>query len=114
MKLLSKRSRDNEVVDKVPAQIDVLKSLLNQLVEIVGGYPGQYNRYHGDWKSDTQTAVFHLALMHRFETGTLLGHAAAEHKLGSTSQDPALMNMWVELYNLDDKDMNTVINLLEL
>ncbi|KAL8090102.1 hypothetical protein AgCh_039538 [Apium graveolens] len=66
----------------MPTQIDVLKSLFNQLVEIVGGYPGQYNRYHGDWKSETQTDVFHLALMYWFETWTLLGHAVAEHKLG--------------------------------
>lgn len=41
-----------------------------------------FARYHGDWKSETQAAVSLLAFMHWFETGTLLGHAEAEQKLG--------------------------------
>lgn len=70
-----------EVVEKVQAQIDVLKSLFTQLAEIVRECPGQYYRYHGDWKSETQAAVSLLAFMHWFQTGTLLGHAEAEQKL---------------------------------
>lgn len=40
------------------------------------------DRYHGDWRSETQTVVSLLALMHWLETGTLLLHNEAEEKLG--------------------------------
>lgn len=39
-------------------------------------------RYHGDWKSETQTVVSLLAFMHWLETGTLVLHSEVEEKLG--------------------------------
>ena len=39
-------------------------------------------RYHGDWRSETQTAVSLLAFIHWLETGELLLHPEAEEKLG--------------------------------
>lgn len=39
-------------------------------------------RYHGDWKSETQTVVSLLAFMHWLETGTLVLHNEVEEKLG--------------------------------
>lgn len=39
-------------------------------------------RYHGDWRSETQTAVSQLAFIHWLETGELLLHTEAEEKLG--------------------------------
>ncbi|KAL8125988.1 uncharacterized protein LOC141720649 [Apium graveolens] len=81
--LLVHQSRPmSEVLEKVQTEIDVLKGLFNQLAEIVRECPGQYYRYHGDWKSETQAAVSLLAFMHWFETGSLLGHSEAEKKLG--------------------------------
>ncbi|WOH00559.1 hypothetical protein DCAR_0519925 [Daucus carota subsp. sativus] len=38
--------------------------------------------YHGNWKSETQAVVLLLAFLHWLETGTLLGYAEAEQKLG--------------------------------
>ncbi|WOG91276.1 hypothetical protein DCAR_0310524 [Daucus carota subsp. sativus] len=71
-----------EVLEKVNSEIDVLKRLFNQLAEIARECPGQYYRYHGNWKSETQAVVSLLAFLHWLETGTLLGHAEAEQKLG--------------------------------
>lgn len=42
-------------------------------------------RYHGDWRSETQTAVSLLAFIHWLETGELLLHPEAEEKLGRTN-----------------------------
>lgn len=39
-------------------------------------------RYHGDWRSETQTVVSLVAFMHWLETGTLLMHSEAEEMLG--------------------------------
>ena len=39
-------------------------------------------RYHGEWRSETQTAVSLLTFMHWLETGNLLMHTEAEQKLG--------------------------------
>lgn len=39
-------------------------------------------RYHGDWKSETQTVVSLIAFMHWLETGTLVLHNEVEEKLG--------------------------------
>lgn len=39
-------------------------------------------RYHGDWKTETQTVVSLLAFLHWLETGNLLIHKEAEEKLG--------------------------------
>lgn len=39
-------------------------------------------RYHGDWKSETQTVVSLLALLHWLETGNLLLHTDAQEQLG--------------------------------
>lgn len=41
-------------------------------------------RYHGDWKSETQSVVSMLAFTHWLETGGLLTHAEAQEKLGCT------------------------------
>lgn len=39
-------------------------------------------RYHGDWRTETQTVVSLVALMHWLETGSLLLHTEAEEQLG--------------------------------
>ncbi|GAU20306.1 hypothetical protein TSUD_337870 [Trifolium subterraneum] len=71
-----------ELLEKAKTQIDVLKEKYKQLADILGGCPGQYYRYHGDWKSETQTVVSVLTFMHWLETGKLLEHKEAEEKLG--------------------------------
>ncbi|PHT36596.1 hypothetical protein CQW23_24296 [Capsicum baccatum] len=73
-----------EVIEKAKSQIGVLKELYSRLSEIVSECPGQYYRYHGDWKSETQTVVSLLAFMHWLETGTLVLHSEVEEKLGLT------------------------------
>ncbi|KAH0723015.1 hypothetical protein KY290_005684 [Solanum tuberosum] len=73
-----------EVIEKAKSQIGVLKELYSRLSEIVHECPGQYYRYHGDWKSETQTVVSLLAFMHWLETGTLVLHSEVEEKLGLT------------------------------
>ncbi|KAL8140633.1 hypothetical protein V2J09_006654 [Rumex salicifolius] len=70
-----------EVLDKVKAQIGKLKELFNQLAEILQDHPGQFYRYHKDWRTETQTVVSLLAFMHWLETGSLLLHSEAEVKL---------------------------------
>ncbi|XWS55842.1 hypothetical protein CRYUN_Cryun09bG0034800 [Craigia yunnanensis] len=76
-----------EVLEKAKAQINVLKDLYNKLAEVVRECPGQYYRYHGDWRSETQIVVSLLAFMHWLETGTLLMHTEAEEKLGLNDSD---------------------------
>lgn len=71
-----------EVLEKARAQIGVLRGLFGRLAEILCECPGQYYRYHGDWRSETQTAVSLLAFLHWLETGSLLIHKEAEQKLG--------------------------------
>ncbi|CAN6576592.1 unnamed protein product [Malus baccata var. baccata] len=81
--LLVHQSRSTpEVLEKPKGQIRVLKELYNRLAEVVRESPGQYYRYHGDWRTETQTVVSLLAFMHWLETGTLLLHTEAEEKLG--------------------------------
>nr|AFK45825.1 unknown [Lotus japonicus] len=81
--LLVHQSRPTpELLEKAKSQIDVLKGKYNQLAEILGEHPGQYYRYHGDWRSETQTVVSLLTLMHWLETGSLLEHNDAQEKLG--------------------------------
>jgi predicted translin family RNA/ssDNA-binding protein len=74
-----------EVLEKAKAQIDLLKGLFGQLAEIVRECPGQYYRYHGDWKNETQSVVSLVALLHWLETGNLLLHKETEEKLGLSS-----------------------------
>jgi hypothetical protein len=71
-----------ELLEKAKSQIDVLKEKYKQLADILGGCPGQYYRYHGDWRSETQSVVSVLTFMHWLETGKLLEHKEAEEKLG--------------------------------
>ncbi|KAF9594761.1 hypothetical protein IFM89_034744 [Coptis chinensis] len=71
-----------EVLEKGKVQIDVLKELYGRLAEILKDCPGQYYRYHGDWRSETQTGVSLIAFLHWIETGDLLTHTEAEEKLG--------------------------------
>ncbi|KAK3033742.1 hypothetical protein RJ639_034517 [Escallonia herrerae] len=79
-----------EVLEKAKSQIGVLKELFSRLAEIVRECPGQYYRYHGDWKSETQTVVSLLAFMHWLETGSLLMHSEAEDKLGLNNSEFSL------------------------
>uniref|UniRef100_A0A6N2L5V3 Translin n=1 Tax=Salix viminalis TaxID=40686 RepID=A0A6N2L5V3_SALVM len=74
-----------EVLEKAKAQIGVLQGFYNRLAEITRECPGQYYRYHGDWKSETQTVVSLLTFMYWLETGNLLMHSEAEEKLGLNS-----------------------------
>ncbi|KAK4419214.1 Translin [Sesamum alatum] len=71
-----------EVLETAKGKIDLLRELFSKLAEIMRECPGQYYRYHGDWKSETQTVVSLLAFMHWLETGSLLLHTEAEEKLG--------------------------------
>ncbi|XP_064989972.1 uncharacterized protein LOC135627713 [Musa acuminata AAA Group] len=81
--LLVHHTRPNpEVLEKAKVQIEVLKDLFGGLAEILRECPGQYFRYHGDWRSETQAAVSLIAFLHWLETGNLLVHAEAEKKLG--------------------------------
>ncbi|CAN4126150.1 unnamed protein product [Withania somnifera] len=73
-----------EVIEKAKSQTGVLKELYGRLSEILRECPGEYYRYHGDWKSETQTVVSLLAFMHWLETGTLVLHNEVEEKLGLT------------------------------
>ncbi|GMH15884.1 hypothetical protein Nepgr_017725 [Nepenthes gracilis] len=76
-----------EVLDKAKRQISILKDLFNKLADILRESPGQYYRYHNDWRSETQTVISLLAFMHWLETGSLLMHAEAEEKIGLNSSD---------------------------
>ncbi|WOL09863.1 translin [Canna indica] len=105
-----------EVLEKARVQIEVLKRLFGRLAEILRECPGQYfrcshtvlqviwylscflfgclkegftfdDRYHGDWRSETQTAVSLVAFLHWLETGNLLVHAEAEKTLGLDNSD---------------------------
>ncbi|KAL3623337.1 hypothetical protein CASFOL_032153 [Castilleja foliolosa] len=71
-----------EILEKVKGQIVVLKELYSKLAEIIHEFPGQYYRFHGDWRSETQTVVSLLAFIHWLETESLLLHSDAEEKLG--------------------------------
>ncbi|KAE8692492.1 Non-intrinsic ABC protein 12 isoform 1 [Hibiscus syriacus] len=79
-----------QVLEKANAQINVLKDLYSKLAEVVRECPGQYYRYHGDWRSETQMVVSLLAFMHWLETGNLLLHTEAEETLGLNDSDFAL------------------------
>ncbi|CAO2839527.1 unnamed protein product [Amaranthus hypochondriacus] len=72
----------SEVLEKAKSHIGVLQEHYNQLSGIVQECPGQYYRYHNDWRSETQTAVSLLAFMHWLETGNLLLHSEVQEKLG--------------------------------
>ncbi|RWR72932.1 translin [Cinnamomum micranthum f. kanehirae] len=98
----------SEVLEKSRVQIDKLRELYKRLCEILSECPGQYYRweylgswlqffftafvfilarYHGDWKTETQTVVSLLAFLHWLETGNLLIHKEAEEKLGLDSSE---------------------------
>ncbi|KAK3153822.1 hypothetical protein QOZ80_2BG0181690 [Eleusine coracana subsp. coracana] len=74
-----------DVLGKANAQVEVIKELYAQLAEILKECPGQYYRYHGDWRSETQAVVSMLAFMHWLDTGGLLMHTEAQEKLGLSS-----------------------------
>ncbi|KAM0875169.1 hypothetical protein ACQ4PT_036975 [Festuca glaucescens] len=74
-----------DVLGKAKLQVEVIKGLYSQLAEILKECPGQYYRYHGDWRTETQTVVSMLAFTHWLETGGLLTHAEAQEKLGLSS-----------------------------
>ncbi|KAK1314101.1 hypothetical protein QJS10_CPA06g00228 [Acorus calamus] len=76
-----------EVLEKARAQIDVLKDLYRRLSDILRECPGQYYRYHEDWRSGTQTVVSLIAYLHYLEMGSLLTHDQAEEKLGLDASD---------------------------
>ncbi|OAY73221.1 Translin [Ananas comosus] len=76
-----------EVLEKTKLQIEVIKGLFGRLAEILRERPDQYYRYHGDWRSETQTVVSLLAFLHWLETGSLLMHTEAEKKLGLDSSE---------------------------
>ncbi|KAK4583204.1 hypothetical protein RGQ29_026122 [Quercus rubra] len=86
--LLVHQSRPTpELLEKAKAQVGVLKELYNRLAVVLSECPGQYYRYHGDWRSETQTVVSLLAFMHWLETGTLLMHSEAEEMLGLNNSE---------------------------
>ncbi|XP_062205289.1 uncharacterized protein LOC133907299 [Phragmites australis] len=79
-----------DVLGKAKAQVEVIKGLYAQLAEILKECPGQYYRYHGDWRSETQAVVSMLAFTHWLETNGLLMHAEAQEKLGLSSEEFSL------------------------
>ncbi|KAF8722947.1 hypothetical protein HU200_022087 [Digitaria exilis] len=76
-----------DVLGKAKVQVEVIKGLYAQLAEVLKECPGQYYRYHGDWRSETQGVVSMLAFTHWLETGGLLMHAEAQEKLGLSSDE---------------------------
>jgi len=74
-----------DVLVKAKAQVEVIKGLYARLAEVLKECPGQYYRYHGDWRTETQMVVSMLAFTHWLETGGLLMHAEAQEKLGLSS-----------------------------
>ncbi|KAG9441666.1 hypothetical protein H6P81_017520 [Aristolochia fimbriata] len=72
----------SEVLEKAKVQTSTLMELFQRLAGILEECPGQYYRYHGDWRGETQTVVSLLAFLHWLETGNLLSHSEAEEKLG--------------------------------
>ncbi|PKA45907.1 hypothetical protein AXF42_Ash016934 [Apostasia shenzhenica] len=76
-----------EVLMKAKAQTDVLRDLYGRLAGILRECPGQYYRYHGDWRSETQNAVSLLSFVHWLESASLLTHVEAESKLGLDSSE---------------------------
>ncbi|KAI3885934.1 hypothetical protein MKW92_021438 [Papaver armeniacum] len=76
-----------EVLERAKGQIEVLKGLYSNLAEILKECPGQYYRFHGEWRSETQTAVSLIVLLHWLETGDLLMHKETEAKLGLGSSE---------------------------
>lgn len=80
----------SEVLEKPKAQVDGLKELYSRLAEVLGECPGEYYRFHNDWRSETQTVVSLLAFMHWLETGKLLMHMEAQEKLGMNQAEFAL------------------------
>ncbi|KAI3826185.1 hypothetical protein L1987_00230 [Smallanthus sonchifolius] len=76
-----------EVLEKAKTQIDVLKQLFSQLGEIVRESPGQYYRYHGDWRTEAQQVVSLFGFMHWLETGDLIIHTEVEEKLGLNASE---------------------------
>lgn len=86
--LLVHQSRPfSEVLEKAKNQIEALKGLFARIGEIIKECPGQYYRYHGDWKNETQTAVSLIGFLHWLETGNLLLHSDAEEKLGLVTSE---------------------------
>lgn len=74
-----------DVLVKAKAQVEVIKGLYARLAEVLKECPGQYYRYHADWRTETHMVVSMLAFMHWLETGGLLMHAEAQEKLGLCS-----------------------------
>eukprot|EP00256_Glycine_max_P067192 XP_025981787.1 uncharacterized protein LOC112999751 [Glycine max] len=74
--------RAPELLEKAKSQVNLLKKQNKKLAKVVGGCLGQYYRYHGDWKSETQSVVSMLKFMHWLETRSLLEHKEAKEKLG--------------------------------
>ncbi|KAI3877710.1 hypothetical protein MKW98_020191 [Papaver atlanticum] len=70
-----------EVLERAKSQIEVLKELYSKLAEILKECPGQY------YRSETQTAVSLIVLLHWLETGDLLMHKETEAKLGLGSSE---------------------------
>ncbi|KAI4378413.1 hypothetical protein MLD38_015894 [Melastoma candidum] len=76
-----------EVLEKARSHIATLKDLYEKLSEVFRECPGQYYRYHGDWRSETQNVVFLVTFMHWLETGDLILHDEAANLLGLNSPE---------------------------
>ncbi|KAJ3682499.1 hypothetical protein LUZ60_015072 [Juncus effusus] len=77
----------SEVLNKANNHTEMIKGLFAKLAEILKEGPGEYYRYHGDWRSETQTVVSMIGFLHWLETGGLLLHSEAEKKLGLDSSE---------------------------
>ncbi|GAB2222704.1 hypothetical protein Droror1_Dr00016827 [Drosera rotundifolia] len=77
----------SEVQENTGVHVETLKKQLRELADILRDCPGEYYRYHGDWKNEVQFAVSSLCFLHWLDTGKLLTHTEAEERLGLNPQD---------------------------
>ncbi|RZC77325.1 hypothetical protein C5167_001548 [Papaver somniferum] len=85
--LLVHQSRPIPGLERAKSQIEVLKELYSKLAEILKECPGECYRFHGEWRSETQTSVLLIVLLHWLETGDLLMHKETGAKLGLGSSE---------------------------
>ncbi|XP_078427567.1 translin family protein [Wolffia australiana] len=80
--LLHQSHSIQDTLEKSNSSIAQLNLLFARLVDILRECPGQYYRYNGDWRSETQTVISILAFLHWMKTGNLLLHNDVEELLG--------------------------------
>ncbi|KAI5064078.1 hypothetical protein GOP47_0020748 [Adiantum capillus-veneris] len=111
--LLIHHSRPSpEILSKIKAHTEGLRSIYGQLAEVLKSVPAQYYRYHDHWRNQTYTVVFLLAFIHWLETGGLLSHGDAAALLGLKDGEFGLdlEDYLVGLCNLSNELPRYVVN----